>query len=75
MTPTTCATGVRNCYKESIVFPTYTSTIRGCRSSSCSSNGCISCSSSLCNTGALSTSGSSLIGFIILVVVSFYKLF
>lgn len=74
MNPINCDNGVNNCYKESIDYVGYTLTVRGCRSSTCSSNGCNSCSTSLCN-GALSTSGSSFTALIVLVVVGVYKLF
>lgn len=54
-------------------------TVRGCRASTCSSNGCVTCGTNYCNTmkgsASFSAGGSSFAGFIMLVVIGVYKSF
>lgn len=56
-----------------------TTTSRGCRGSTCSSNGCVTCATNYCNTmkgsANFSAGGFSFAGFMMLVVIGVYKSF
>lgn len=56
-----------------------TTTTRGCRKDTCSSNGCVTCALNFCNTmkgsANFSAGGFSFAGFMMLVVIGVYKHF